>query len=70
LLFERRYPDENTVARLKANILQTQNFELSTPQCHCIAASTVKDVWDQQSHEEKRINYRNLKWTFENSLPC
>jgi len=44
LLFERRYPDENTVARLKANILQTQNFELSTPQCHCIAASTVKDV--------------------------
>jgi len=23
-----------------------------------------------QSHAEKRINYRNLKWTFEESLPC
>jgi len=37
---------------------------------HCLAASPAKDVWGQQPHSEKRINYRNLKWTFEGSLPC
>jgi len=33
-------------------------FELATPLIHCIAASPVKDVWGQQSHGEKCINYR------------
>jgi len=47
-----------------------KKIRLATPLCHCIAASPVKDVWCQQSHAEKRINYRNLKWTFEDSLPC
>jgi len=27
---------------------------------HCLAASSAIDVWCQQSHEEKRTNYRNL----------
>jgi len=31
---------------------------LATPLTHCIAASPVKDVWRQQSHAEKGINYR------------
>jgi len=50
LRFERRYPEENTVVRLTSNILDFQilwppkNFGLSTPMCHCIAASPVKDV--------------------------
>jgi len=35
-----------------------------------LSALTVSDVWGQQSHAEKRINYRNLKWTFDDSLPC
>jgi len=71
LRFERRYPEENAVARLTSNILTAKFFGppnifgLSTPLCHCIAASPVKDVWGQQSHAEKRINYRNFKLTLE-----
>jgi len=45
-------------------------FGLATPMSHCIAASPVEDVWGQQLRAGKRINYRNLKWTFEDSLPC
>ena len=42
-----------------ANFLVSQeNIGLTTPLSHCIAASPVKDVWGQQSHTEKRINYR------------
>jgi len=37
---------------------------------HCLAESPAKDVWGKQSHLEKRIKYRNLKRTFEDSLPC
>jgi len=76
LRFERRHPEENSVARLTSNILDSlifwppKNFGLSTPLCHCIAASPVKDVWGQQLYVEKHINHRNLKWTFEDSLPC
>jgi len=36
----------------------------------CLAASLAKDVWGQQSHAEKHVNYRNLKRTFKDSLPC
>jgi len=50
LRFERRYLEENTVARLTSNILDCQIFwpekifGRSTPLCHCIVASPVKDV--------------------------
>jgi len=36
LCFEKRYPKENTVARLKSNILAPQIFGLATPMSHCI----------------------------------
>jgi len=36
---------------------------------HPLSASLAKDVWIQQSQTEI-INYRNFKWTFEDSLPC
>ena len=31
---------------------------------------TCQDGCVQQSHAEKRINYRNMKWTLEDWLPC
>ena len=37
---------------------------------HCLAALSAKNVRIQQSHAEKRINYRNLKWTLEVLLCC
>jgi len=40
-------------------LVPQENFGLTTPLSHCIVASPVKDVWGQQSHAEKRINYRN-----------
>jgi len=77
LCSERWYPKENTVAHLKSNILPLPKafglqkiFGLATPLSHCIAASPVKNVWGQQSRAEERINYHNLKWTFEDLLPC
>jgi len=43
---------------------------LTVNSSHSLAASPANDVWRQQPHAEKRINYRNLKWTFQDSLPC
>jgi len=72
--FERRYPQKYTVAHLKSNILSPPNFLVPQKSLgwlrHCIAASPVKDVWGLQSHAEKRISHRNLKWTFQDSLLC
>jgi len=40
-------------------------------QCHYLAELPAKDACFQQSHAAKRpLLYRNLKWTFEDSLPC
>jgi len=54
-------------------LLFTQQYKttrITVISSHCLAASPAKGVWGQQSHAEKRINHRNLKWTFEDSLPC
>jgi len=50
---------------------QYETTRLTIISIHCLAASPTKDVWgQQQSHAEKCITYRNLKLTFEDSLPC
>ena len=43
---------------------------MGPPSLHACTLSKTITIWGRQSHAEKRINYRNLKWTFKDSLPC